>query len=179
MSSINDLLLDIEQEQNESNVDGNYPEGISDKNASGSAYKAMNQIKQKKLSFIRANRNWHARLPKKKYTLSQTEVCNLVDGVKQPNTLFKSSAYSEALLEHYEKINSELLLAKNNRIEELERKKNTGLKNKQKSDLVNIVRTDKDRISELEQKLAEEQLTLAINKMSIDVRRKIFAGAFD
>lgn len=177
------LNLHAEHEaQKDKVIEETLPEGISKGNASYAAWKAIEQNKLEKLRYIKANGNKTAYRTNKAWQVQRSEVVTIARGIykelREDNThkiklsvqvLFNTASYSGALCELFKLANDDLIVAKDKRLD----KKNKGIKGMVKKEVCNMAKSQKDRINELEQLNAKEQIFSVLLKMSTKTRRSL------
>jgi hypothetical protein len=163
MSSTFDLLESNQQRENEGKV--KYPDGISDANASGSAYKAIIELAEEKRRYIKAHSKKTAYRSAKTYLVQRSEVST--KAVTKVQTLFNTSTYAENLKKALNEVNDELEKLKEERLT-IQVKRT-----KQQSKSVIYLENQqlKKEIKELKQKNAIEHIDALINKMSLKARK--------
>jgi hypothetical protein len=160
MSSIFNLL-----DSNSTKDDPEYPEGISDENASGKAYKAMFKVKESKIDYIRSHSKKTDFRTEKSYLVQRQEVSNIV-GVKV-QTLFNTSTYSKILSDQWKQINEELKAL----VEKKIATKETRTKAKSKSEIYKENQNLKAKIKQLEEQKAADNINACIEKMSLKAKK--------
>jgi len=173
----NDLLAQS-VEEDKADTEKELLEWVSKDNKSFVAWEAINNIKKEKIAYISKHKTATAFRTVSKFQVKKSEVALIVDISTQ--MLFYGLSYSKKLLEYLEGkedqegvrdggVNGELMKRKNERIA----KPRTGLASKSKPEVYATAQEAKKRIKELEAQNAEDQLTLAIEKLSFDVRDKL------
>ena len=149
----------------ESNEPAPYPEGISDKNSSGSAYKAIIAIREQKKKYIQSHSKKTDFRTEKSYLVQRQEVSDLVGVAVQ--TLFNTSTYSNRLTEEWKGVNTALNEMKENKLSA----KSSRTQANSKSEIYKENQALKAEVKALKQQMVTEQITLSIEKMSIKARK--------
>ncbi len=177
MMEFKDLLAKSIPET-KSEPDNERPDWVSEDNASFTAWKAINTIKNEKFAYISKHKTATAFRTTSKFQVQKSEVAKIVGASTQ--ALFYTSSYSEDLLEYLEGkedqqglrkggINGELMKRKADRLA----KPRTGLAAQSRPEINATAKSALDRIDELEKQNAAEQLALAIEKLPLNVRDKL------
>jgi len=91
-----------------------------------------------------------------------------------PQSIFQMSKFSDKAFKFLAKIYEELLkLHIKEQVKQSNRRKNTGVRSKNKSKLVDDIQVLKSKFEELEKRSVKETLDLAIKNMLIDLRIKL------
>jgi hypothetical protein len=177
MMEFKDLLAQSMEEE-KAETENELPDWVSEDNASLAAYNAINNIKKEKYSYISKHKTTTKFRVAKTFQVQKSEVAEKIGATTQ--ALFYASSYSEKLLEYLEGkedqegvrkggVNGVLMKRKNERIA----KPRTGLASKSKKEVYAKAQTANSRIKELEAQIAADQLTLAIEKLPMNVRDKL------
>ena len=177
MMEFNDLLAQSVA-QNKAEPENELPEWVSADNASLAAYEAINSIKKVKFAYISKHKTATKFRVLKYFQVQKKEVADKIGATTQ--ALFYASSYSEGLLTFLEGkegadgkrtggINGELMKRKDDRIA----KPRTGLASKSKGEIYATAQSANNRIKELEAQNAADQLSLAIEKLPLNVRVKL------
>ncbi|GFD67916.1 hypothetical protein [Alteromonas sp. KUL106] len=131
------------------------------------AYKAINNLKEEKLRYIRGHPNQNSYETKKHWTFTKAEVGRKIGKESQP--LFNSNTFSEGLTEHYDNAIKELHKSKEDRL----KKTNKGYQHRTKEELVNSTKTLTDENKKLLQNTCEELYERFLNDIPLDIKRKL------
>jgi hypothetical protein len=177
MMEFKDLLAQSMAEE-KAETENERPDFVSEDNLSFAAWEAINNIKKEKYAYISKHKTATKFRIVKTFQVQKSEVADKLGATTQ--ALFYASSYSEKLLEYLEGkedqegvrkggVNGALMKRKNERIA----KPRTGLASKSKKEVYATAQTASSRIKELEAQNAEGQLTLAIEKLPLNVREKL------
>lgn len=131
------------------------------------AYKAINNLKDEKLRYIKGHPDKDSYIYKKYWTISKAEVARRVGKGSQP--MFNSNNYSVGLKKYFNDINEKLHAAKENRIN----KPNKGYQHKTKEELKNSTIKLTNENKKLLQNTCEELYGRLLNDIPLDIKRKL------
>lgn len=143
------------------------PPWIDKNNASYSAYKAIDEIKQAKLRFIHGHSKESDYVKKSNFLMSKAEVATRIG--KTPQSIFHASAYSPHLSAYLNEVNEMLVAAKNKKIE----KKAHGLQHLTKEELKTKTKTAAEELNAIKQHNCEELYARLLSNMPLDIKRKL------
>jgi hypothetical protein len=161
MSDIFDLLND-ESEDAQSDA---LPAWVSSKNATLKAYEAINEIKLIKYGYIKENGLKTAYRTSKVFLVGKSEVADKISITRQ--ALFSASAYSKDLSEYLESVNSDLKEKKEARL------KRKGMRAKQKSELLDVVKEKSEQVDYYKQREVKEVLQQVLDQMSLATKKTL------
>lgn len=144
------------------------PNWVSEKNASAKAWRTTEALKLEKRLFIKRHKSPTNFLVKKHYQIKGSEVAKSA-GINR-TALMNTSTYSEMFRQYLADVNAELEEEKNARLRRAENPTAGGVHRSRKQDLVDRIRKDEQKITELEQRISEsfdeifEKLPLPIKK---------------
>ena len=162
-----DEMLDSEFKTIKNEAKEVLPNWVSKSNSSFAAYNAIRHFRDSKLAFIRANSRKSAYVKKSNYLISKTEVARYV-GVT-PQSMFNTTTYSTGLVAFFDGVNDDLEEKAMKRVH-----KSAGSHaSKRKSELVSIVQSKSSELNKAKQKTVSELMQLTLDRLSLDVRRKL------
>ena len=143
------------------------PKWVSDKNSSLAAYRAIRALYKEKMSYIRLHRKKSHYAKKGVYQISKSEVARKA-GKAKPNALFHSVDYADHLTKELADKNQALLEAKNKALEN----RGSSLQALTKAELKSKLK-GRERYKELAELKADEALSLALERLPFDVKRRL------
>lgn len=164
----------LEQSELEEAIDvktSQKPNWVDPSNNSEKAYDAIKKLKSDKIAYIKKHGKKSDYTTKSRYLIGKAEVARLVGPNVKPQPLFhsRSSSYCEELLKYFNDTNDDLEKAKNKRLA----KSNRGLMQKTKEELVQQLRLEKETKNEELTSLVDEVYQRVLDKMPIDVKRRL------
>ncbi|MAD04292.1 MAG: hypothetical protein CMK65_11850 [Pseudoalteromonas sp.] len=110
--------------------------------------------------------------PKSLYQIKKSEVADIVAIKSQ--SLFRTSGFSDDIRAFFDDVNSELLdLFEVEQNKQRLRRKRTGVRSKCKPELVDDVQVLREKVEELERRAVKDTLDLMLQRMPLDLRRKL------
>lgn len=110
--------------------------------------------------------------PKSLYQIKKSDVAEIVAIKSQ--SLFRTSGFSDDIRDFFDDVNSELLeLFEIEQNKQRLRRKRTGVRSKCKPDLVDDVQVLREKVEELERQTVKDTLDLMLQRMPLDLRRKM------
>ncbi|WP_289083612.1 hypothetical protein [uncultured Spongiibacter sp.] len=143
------------------------PKWVSSKNSSLKSYQVICELKKYKDRYIRSHGNKTDYTLRSSYQITKAEVAKIV-GVN-PQPLFNSNSYSRDLTNYFDSVNKALEDKKIKRLA----KKQGGLKQKQKAELIKQIQDDRKRNADAMEKTVDELFQKTLDSMSLDVKRKL------
>ncbi|MBO6873056.1 MULTISPECIES: hypothetical protein [Marinobacter] len=148
----------------------NPPSWVSEKNASGAAWKCVEELRREKELFIRRHRTSTDFSIKKHYQIKGSEVARTL-GMNR-SALMNTSSFSGDLAQYIEAVNSELEKAKNEKLKRAHSPTPGGMHRSKKEDLIERVRLAEHRYDELKMRL-EEPLNEIYDELPLPIKKKL------
>ena len=143
------------------------PAWVSNKNNSLKAYEAIDLLRKQKKRFIRGHSLKSQYKKKTDYQITKAEVARMVGTNPQP--LFGSASYSNALTVHLKEANQKLDDAKNNRLSKVR----SGLNARRKGELVKELQNKTKEVEKCAQMNVDKIVKRSIAHLPLDVKRKL------
>ena len=159
--SIVDLLNENKKPQNDR------PSWVSNQNATRAAYDAIQIIQKEKVNFISKHHRKIDYRTKRRYLIQKSEVESLSGTTRQ--VLFNLSKYSAELNNYLEEVNNNLGKLKDKRLKNISR----SIQSKSKPELITKAKEINQKYEALSKNTAEQQLDIAISRMSLATRKKL------
>lgn len=131
------------------------------------AYKAINNLKDEKLRYIRGHPDKKSYEVKKHWIIYKAEVGRRIEKESQP--LFNSNSFSGELTKYFDKVNDDLHKSKESRLN----KPNKGYQHKTKEELKNSTIELTNENKKLLQNTCEELYGRLLNDIPLDIKRKL------
>jgi len=144
-----------------------FPAWASNKNNSLKAFEAIDSFHKQKKRFIRSHSLKSQYKKKSDYQITKAEVARMV-GIN-PQPLFGSAGYSDALTVHLNEVNQKLEDAKNNRLSKVR----NGLNTRRKGELVKELQDKTKEVERCAQMNVDEVVKRSIANLPLDVKRKL------
>lgn len=162
-----DTFLDVHSKAGDNETIDDLPSWVDQNNASYSAYRVINELKAAKLRYIHGHSKKTDYTKKSHYSISKAEVAKRIG--KTAQSIFHASAYSSDLSSYFDKVNNNLLEAKNKKLE----RKPHGLQHLSKEELKSKTRNASEELTIIKQSNCEELYTRLLNDMTLDVKRTL------
>lgn len=110
--------------------------------------------------------------PKSLYKINKTDVASIVGPT--PQSIFQMSKFSEQAFNLLKDTNKELYkLHTKEQVKQCKRRKSSGVRSKNKNELVDEIQELRNQFEELQKRSVKETLDLAVQNMPIDLRIKL------
>jgi len=174
MVDIDSFYQDLD-EQNKLRIASKVPKWVSKNNRSWLAYNCICKLKEVKLKFIKKSKLTKAFSQKKKFLITKVEVARAMDLMLSgysnisSQTLFSKNDFSIKLTAFFDEQNKELSKMAEIKIKNAK----TSLRSRSKSELVSVAQENRVSLTKIKQNTALELLELTINRLPLDVKRKL------
>lgn len=153
------------------NDEQDFPEWVSKKNITFSAYSYINQLKLEKLEFIAKHNKINDYKTKGNYQMTAAEVARHINAAT--TTLISTSAYSCKLKDYLDKVNDELKTAKENKLDTHKKTLDAGMKQRKKDEIRVELQNTKIELENLRKNNALEQATLVLQNLALPIKQKL------
>lgn len=157
--------------ENEQVSPSDIPDWVTKTNASFRAWEYVEKLKKEKMLYIKRHHNITDFTTKKKYQIKGSEVAAAIKVNR--SSLMNTSTYSPDFRAFLEAVNSELVAAKETKLNKSKRSPSRGSIRNSKEELVETNRELKRRIKEIEQLKIEELVRHSFDQLPLPVRRKL------
>lgn len=162
------IRVETAEAKNEDNVD--WPDWVSEKNASARAWLCTEELKLKKQLYIKRHKSPTNFLVKKHYQIKGAEVARAA-GINR-TVLMNTSTYSEKFRQYLADANTGLEEEKNDQLKRAANRTAGGIQRSMKQDLIDRIRRDEDTIAELERRIAEN-FDEIFDKLPLSMKKKL------
>ncbi len=146
------------------------PKWVSEKNGSAEAWRCAERLKKEKKLFIQRHKSPTNYLVKKHYQIKGAEVARAA-GISR-TVLMNTSTYSGPFRKYLDGVNAELRDAKNAQIKQAENPTAGGLHRTKRQNLIERIKQDEQKISELEQRIGENFEEI-FDKLPLPIKKKL------
>ncbi|WP_372379653.1 hypothetical protein ACBZ91_18665 [Vibrio natriegens] len=160
-------------EQNKPNVDDWRSWVVNDEShTTYKAWKAILKLKDEKQANIsKCGKIDMNKIPKALYQINKEEVAKIVS--KTAQNIFRTSKFSPSVLEFFNGINKELLASLEFAQTEQEKRNQTGLRPKKKTEIIASHQDIERQLVACKSRLVDEVLNLSVSKMPLDLRKAL------
>lgn len=158
-------------EEAASKPEAQYPDWVSDKNASQKAWEYVELLKKEKVLYIMRHHKITDFLAQKAYLIKGSDVASALKISRA--SLMNTSSYSTHFRKYLDDVNSELNAAKKAKIQKAKKTPSRGSIRSRKDELVEANSELKKRLSALESQKTEELVRYAFDQLPLPIKKKL------